>query len=70
LVWRGSPELEQAVSITADYFAVIGTSLQVYPAAGLIDFTNAKTPIYYIDPMPIKFNLKSFGVIQKSPLKV
>jgi NAD-dependent deacetylase len=32
-----------------DYFAVIGTSLQVYPAAGLIDFTN-KTPIYYIDP--------------------
>jgi NAD-dependent deacetylase len=46
LVWRGSPELEQAVSITetADYFAVIGTSLQVYPAAGLIDFTNAKTP--------------------------
>jgi NAD-dependent deacetylase len=26
----------------------------VYPAAGLIDFTNAKTPIYYIDPMPIK----------------
>jgi NAD-dependent deacetylase len=26
----------------------------VYPAAGLIDFTNAKTPIYYIDPKPIK----------------
>jgi NAD-dependent deacetylase len=52
LVWREVPELEQAVSITetADYFAVIGTSLQVYPAAGLIDFTNAKTPIYYIDP--------------------
>jgi NAD-dependent deacetylase len=58
IVWFGEevPELEQAVSITetADYFAVIGTSLQVYPAAGLIDFTNAKTPIYYIDPMPIK----------------
>jgi NAD-dependent deacetylase len=54
LVWQEVPELEQAVSITetADYFAVIGTSLQVYPAAGLIDFTNAKTPIYYIDPMP------------------
>jgi NAD-dependent deacetylase len=61
LVWR-VPELEQAVSITetADYFAVIGTSLQVYPAAGLIDFTNAKTPIYYIDPMPIKIpNLRN-----------
>jgi NAD-dependent deacetylase len=66
LVWREVPELEQAVSITetADYFAVIGTSLQVYPAAGLIDFTNAKTPIYYIDPKPIKIEFeKSFGVI-------
>jgi NAD-dependent deacetylase len=44
LVWREVPELEQAISITetADYFAVIGTSLQVYPAAGLIDFTNSK----------------------------
>jgi hypothetical protein len=43
----------------------------VYPAAGLIDFTNAKTPIYYIDPKPIKIQFeKSFGVIQKSPLKV
>jgi NAD-dependent deacetylase len=29
----------------------------VYPAAGLIDFTNAKTPIYYIDPMPKKFRI-------------
>jgi NAD-dependent deacetylase len=61
IVWFGEevPELEQAVSITetADYFAVIGTSLQVYPAAGLIDFTNAKTPIYYIDPMPKKFRI-------------
>jgi NAD-dependent deacetylase len=64
IVWFGEevPELEQAVSITetADYFAVIGTSLQVYPAAGLIDFTNAKTPIYYIDPKPIKIpNLRN-----------
>jgi NAD-dependent deacetylase len=46
-----SEELEQAVSITetADYFAVIGTS--VYPAAGLIDFTNAKTPIILIQSL-------------------
>jgi NAD-dependent deacetylase len=47
LVWR-VPELEQAVSTeTADYFAVIGTSLQVYPAAGLIDFTNLKHYLLY-----------------------
>jgi NAD-dependent deacetylase len=64
IVWFGEevPALEEAVSITetADYFAVIGTSLQVYPAAGLIDFTNVKTPIYYIDPKPIRIpNLRN-----------
>jgi NAD-dependent deacetylase len=51
IVWFGE-EVPKAINITetADYFAVIGTSLQVYPAAGLIDFTNSKIPIYYIDP--------------------
>ena len=64
IVWFGEevPALEQAIANTetADYFAVIGTSLQVYPAAGLIDFTNSKTPLYYIDPKPIKIpNLRN-----------
>ena len=57
IVWFGEevPALEEAVELTetADYFAVIGTSLQVYPAAGLIDFTRAATPVFYIDPKPI-----------------
>ena len=56
IVWFGEevPALEQAISITetADFFAVIGTSLQVYPAAGLIDFTKASIPLFYIDPKP------------------
>jgi NAD-dependent deacetylase len=64
IVWFGEqvPALEEAIGITeqADYFAVIGTSLQVYPAAGLIDFTQKSTPIYYIDPKPIKIpNLRN-----------
>jgi NAD-dependent deacetylase len=64
IVWFGEqvPALEEAITITqqADYFAVIGTSLQVYPAAGLIDFTKKETPVYYIDPKPIKIpNLKN-----------
>lgn len=64
IVWFGEavPALEEAVLITetADYFAVIGTSLQVYPAAGLIDFTKAVTPVFYIDPKPIKIpNLRN-----------
>lgn len=56
IVWFGEdvPALEEALSITqqADYFAVIGTSLQVYPAAGLVEFTTPNVPVYYIDPNP------------------
>jgi len=57
IVWFGEdvPALERAIEITedADYFAVIGTSLQVYPAAGLISYTYSTTPVFYIDPKPI-----------------
>jgi NAD-dependent deacetylase len=55
------PAIEEAVELTeiADYFAVIGTSLQVYPAAGLIDFVSQQFT-YYIDPKPIKIrNLRN-----------
>ncbi|AWI26167.1 SIR2 family NAD-dependent protein deacylase [Flavobacterium pallidum] len=56
IVWFGEavPALEEAAQIAmeADIFIVIGTSLQVYPAAGLIDFTQQHVPLYYIDPNP------------------
>jgi NAD-dependent deacetylase len=56
IVWFGEmvPALEEAVSITkqADYLAVIGTSLQVYPAAGLMHYANSNVPVYYFDPKP------------------
>jgi len=56
IVWFGEavPALEEAIEITetADFFAVVGTSLQVYPAAGLISYTLAHIPVYYIDPNP------------------
>jgi len=64
IVWFGEdvPALEEALQITeqADIFVVIGTSLQVYPAAGLMEFTSPETPVYYIDPKPIKIpNLRN-----------
>ena len=34
----------------ADFFLVIGTSLQVYPAAGLVDYVPQKTSVFLIDP--------------------
>ena len=48
------PMIEKAIEISseADIFVVIGTSLVVYPAAGLINCVRPGTPIYYIDPNP------------------
>ncbi len=48
------PNIEKAVDLvrSADIFVVIGTSLAVYPAAGLIEFVRPGVPIYYIDPNP------------------
>lgn len=57
IVWFGEevPALEIALELTmnADILVIIGTSLQVYPAAGLMHYTKRETPIYYIDPKPI-----------------
>ena len=57
IVWFGEAvsTIEEAafISSTADIFAVVGTSLIVYPAAGLINYTPQGCPIYVIDPNEI-----------------
>lgn len=54
IVWFGEmvPEMDQAVKIaeTADIFLVIGTSMQVYPAASLIQFIPDHCEVFVIDP--------------------
>ena len=40
----------------ADIFVIIGTSLNVYPAAGLISYTKPNIPIYLIDPAAVSTN--------------
>ncbi len=56
IVWFGEavPELKRAIEITsaADYLIIIGTSMQVYPAASLINYAKPHVPIYFIDPKP------------------
>lgn len=56
IVWFGEavPLLEQAIDITAtaDILIIIGTSMQVYPAASLINYAKPGAPIYFIDPNP------------------
>lgn len=46
-----APAAEEAS--TADIFVIIGTSLNVYPAAGLVQYVRKGTPIYLIDPNPV-----------------
>ena len=62
IVWFGEnvPALSEAINITfgADILIVIGTSLNVYPAAGLIDDVKSNVPIYYIDPNSNMISLK------------
>ncbi|WP_396163895.1 SIR2 family NAD-dependent protein deacylase [Flavobacterium sp.] len=56
IVWFGEdvPMIEHAIEIveTADILIIIGTSLQVYPAAGLMNYVDQNVPVYYIDPKP------------------
>ena len=64
IVWFGEavPALEEAIPLVmqADYLVVIGTSLQVYPAAGLIDFAKPEAALFYIDLKPATIsNLKN-----------
>lgn len=55
IVWFGEMvplmELAADISMTADIFIVVGTSLVVYPAASLIEYTQNDIPKYIIDPI-------------------
>ena len=56
IVWYGEavPMLDKAIKNTksADILVIIGTSMQVYPAASLIHYIQPETPVYFIDPKP------------------
>ena len=56
IVWFGElvPLLEPAIELTAkaDFIIIVGTSMQVYPAASLINYAKPEAQIYFIDPKP------------------
>lgn len=68
IVWFGEsvPQLHKAASEVekADILLVIGTSLNVYPAASLINYTKPGCRIFLIDPQPIHVNVPGFTQIQ------
>ena len=57
IVWFGEsvPMIETAIDYVekADIFVIIGTSMNVYPAAGLLNYVNPSVPVYLIDPNPV-----------------
>ena len=57
IVWfgEGVPMMDEAVNLTADadIFVVVGSSLNVYPAAGLIAYAPAKASLWLIDPKEV-----------------
>ena len=57
VVWFGEavPLIEEAAEMVAgaDIFVIIGTSMNVYPAAGLLDYVKKNVPVYLIDPKDV-----------------
>ena len=62
--------LDKAIDISelADVLVIIGTSMQVYPAASLINFVKKDTPIYFIDPKPTisESNFSNLSIIKEN----
>lgn len=70
IVWFGEavPMIPKAISVCeqADVLLIIGTSLQVYPAASLMHYAPGHIPVFYIDPKPA---IQSQGLLEVFPFK-
>ena len=73
IVWFGEsvPQIDPAIKQVekADIFVIIGTSLNVYPAAGLLNYVPKGVPIYLIDPKEVSTHRKDLHFIQAGASK-
>lgn len=70
IVWFGEavPQIETAIRYVeqADIFVIIGTSMNVYPAAGLLNYVPRSAQVYLIDPNKVQIQTsRPIHVIQK-----
>lgn len=69
IVWFGEdvPAMTDAIKLvqSAEIFAVVGTSLNVYPAAGLVDYVPKCCPIYLVDPNDVSVWRRDVTVIRE-----
>ena len=67
IVWFGEavPLLDKAIEEirTADYVIIVGTSLQVYPAAGLMHYADNARKIFYVDRNPAEVTLHNKNMV-------
>jgi NAD-dependent deacetylase len=74
IVWFGEavPAFGEAVEMVreADAFAVVGTSLNVYPAAGLMDYVHSNVPVYLIDPNDVPYSRNVEFIKEKASVGV
>jgi len=70
IVWFGEPvdKIMDAALICqrADIFVVVGTSLNVYPAAGLIDYVPSESPVFLIDPNDVPASKSVYYIKEKA----
>mgnify|MGYP000241539714 CR=1 FL=1 len=73
IVWFGEavPLIPKAIAIceTADVLLIIGTSMQVYPAASLMHYVKPNTKIFYIDPNPAINSNSQITVVAETATK-
>lgn len=73
IVWFGEavPLIPKAITIceTADVLLIIGTSMQVYPAASLMHYVKPNTKIFYIDPNPAINSNSQITVVAETATK-
>lgn len=69
VVWFGEavPLFPKAAEITeqAGILIIVGTSMQVYPAASLLDFAKPGIPVYFIDPSPVILSHPAINIIEE-----
>ena len=65
------PNIEKAITLVerADILLIVGSSLQVYPAAGLYRYAPIDCPIYVIDPKPVPISDSRVTFIQNVATK-
>lgn len=74
IVWFGEavPMMDKAIELTekADIFVVIGTSLQVYPAASLLQYVRPTCPIFILDPNDVYLWRKAVHIKEKAGIGI